>query len=41
MRKIVMLSIAVKDLEDIVDYLAQFYETTAMQQYDRIIEKIQ
>lgn len=41
MRKIVMLPLAVKDLEDIVDYLAQFYESTAVQQYDRIVEKIQ
>lgn len=40
MRKIVMLPIAMKDLEDIVDYLAQFYESTAVQQYDRIVEKI-
>ncbi len=35
-----MLPIAVKDLEDIVDYLVQFYESTAVQQYDRIVEKI-
>lgn len=24
-----------------MDYLAQFYESTAVQQYDRIVEKIQ
>lgn len=41
MRKIVMLPIAAKDLEDIVNYLAQFYESTAVQQYDRIVGKIQ
>ena len=40
MRKIVMLPIAAKDLEDIVDYLVQFYESTAVQQYDRLGEKI-
>ncbi len=36
-----MLPIAAKDLEDIVNYLAQFYESTAVQQYDRIVGKIQ
>lgn len=41
MRKIVMLPIAVKDLEGIVDYLDQFYESTAVDQYDRIVGKIQ
>jgi toxin ParE1/3/4 len=40
MRKVVMLPIAVQDLEDIVEYLAQFYESTALGQYDRIIQKI-
>lgn len=40
MCKIVFLPIAVKDLEDVVDYLAQFYESTAVQQYNRIVEKI-
>jgi Plasmid stabilization system protein len=40
MRKIVLLPIAVRDLEDIVDYLGQFYESVAIEQYDRIIEKI-
>lgn len=40
MRKIVFLPIAVKDLEDVVDYLARFYESTAVRQYDRIVEKI-
>ncbi|MCL1631591.1 type II toxin-antitoxin system RelE/ParE family toxin [Sporolactobacillus sp. CPB3-1] len=40
MYKIVMLPIVVRDLEGIVDYLMQYYESTAVQQYDRIIEKI-
>lgn len=35
-----MLPIAAKDLEDIADDLARFYDTTAVQQYDRIVEKI-
>ncbi len=35
-----MLPRAVQDLEDIVDYLLQFYASTAIKQYDRIIEKI-
>jgi len=40
MHRIVMLPRAVQDLEDIVDYLSQFYTSTAIKQYDRIIEKI-
>lgn len=35
-----MLPIAAQDLTDIVEYLAQFYESTALRQYNRIIEKI-
>lgn len=38
--RIVMLPRAVQDLEDIVDYLSQFYTSTAIKQYDRNIEKI-
>ena len=40
MRKIVILPLAVQDLEDVVEYLSQFYESTALRQYDRIIEKV-
>ena len=40
MRKVVMLPIAAQDLADIVEYLAQFYETTALRQYDRIVETV-
>ncbi len=40
MRKVVMLPVAAQDLADIVEYLAQFYESTALRQYDRIVEKI-
>lgn len=40
MHRIVMLPRAVQDLEDIVDYLSQFFASTAIKQYDRIIEKI-
>ena len=40
MHRIVMLPLAVQDLEDITDYLSQFYASTAIKQYDRIIEKI-
>lgn len=40
MHRIVMLPLAVQDLEDIIGYLSQFYATTAITQYDRIIEKI-
>lgn len=40
MYRIVMLPLAVQDLEDITDYLSQFYASTAIKQYDRIIEKI-
>lgn len=41
MRRIVMLPRAVQDLEDVVDYLSQFYASTAIKQYDRIVSKIQ
>ncbi|MFZ3101150.1 MAG: type II toxin-antitoxin system RelE/ParE family toxin [Desulfitobacteriaceae bacterium] len=41
MRRIVMLPRAAQDLEDVVDYLSQFYATTALKQYDRIVSKIQ
>lgn len=40
MRKIVMLPRAAQDLEDVVNYLAQFYENTALKQYDHIVSKI-
>lgn len=40
MHKILILPIAEQDLENIIDYLAQFYEETALDQYDRIIKKI-
>lgn len=38
--KIIMLPTAKADLNDMVDYLSQFYPSTALKQYDRIIEKI-
>jgi toxin ParE1/3/4 len=41
MRRIVMLPRAVQDLEDVVDYLSQFYASTGIKQYDRIVSKIQ
>jgi toxin ParE1/3/4 len=40
MGKVVILPIAAQDLADIVEYLAQFYESTALSQYDRIVKKI-
>jgi toxin ParE1/3/4 len=40
MPKVVMLPVAEQDLEVIVEYLAQFYESTALRQYDRIVKKI-
>jgi addiction module RelE/StbE family toxin len=40
MRRIVILSRAAQDLEDVVDYLSQFYTSTAIRQYDRIISRI-
>jgi len=40
MRKVVMLPVAEQDLTVIVEYLAQFYESTALRQYDRIVKKI-
>ncbi|MGI6085638.1 MAG: type II toxin-antitoxin system RelE/ParE family toxin [Acetivibrionales bacterium] len=36
-----MLPRAVKYLDDVVEYLSQFYASTAIKQYDRIILKIQ
>ena len=38
--KIKMLPAAKVDLGDMIDYLSQFYPSTALKQYDRIIEKI-
>lgn len=38
--KINMISNAKMDLSDMIDYLSQFYPSTALKQYDRIIEKI-
>ena len=38
--KIMILSSAKEDLAGIIDYLSSFYENTAANQYDRIIEKI-
>lgn len=38
--KIKLISTAVKDLDDIVDYLSKFSPNSALKQYDRIIEKI-
>lgn len=35
-----MLQTAVADLNDIINYLSQFYPSTALKQYDRIIYKI-
>ena len=35
-----MLPLAVQDLDDIVEYLAQFHAHTGLNQYDRIISKI-
>lgn len=40
MRKVVMLPVAEQDLGVIVEYLAQFYESTALRQYDCIVKKI-
>ncbi|MBS3885851.1 MAG: type II toxin-antitoxin system RelE/ParE family toxin [Dethiobacter sp.] len=40
MRKVVILPIAEQDLAGIVEYLAQFYESTALRQYDHIVNKI-
>lgn len=40
MRRIVILPRAAQDLEDVVDYLSQFYTNTAVKQYDRIVSKI-
>lgn len=41
MRRIGMLPQAVQDLVDVVDYLSQFYVSTAIKQYDRIVSNIQ
>lgn len=38
--KIKLISTAVNDLNDIVDYLSKFSPNSALKQYDRIIEKI-
>lgn len=38
--KIVMLPTAKNDLADMVEYLSQFYPSTALNRYDRIVEKI-
>ena len=38
--KIVMLPTAKDDLNDMIDYLSQFYPSTALKQFDKIIEKI-
>lgn len=38
--KIVMLKSAKTDLENMVDYLSQFYPSTAVNKYDKIIKKI-
>lgn len=38
--KIVMLPTAKNDLLDMVNYRSQFYPSTALKRYDRIIEKI-
>ena len=35
-----MLPAAKDDLNEIVNYLSQFYKNTAIKQYDRIIERI-
>ena len=35
-----MLPLAIQDLEEVVEYLSQFHESTAIRQYDRIIKKI-
>lgn len=35
-----MLPTAKVDLADMIDYLSQFYQSTAIKQYDRIIDKI-
>lgn len=40
MGRIVMLPRAAQDLEEIVDYLSDFYISTALDQYDRLISKI-
>lgn len=40
MSKIVMLPCAVKDLEDVVDYLSRFSVNAALKQYDRIVSAI-
>jgi len=37
---IILLPTAKADLNEMVDYLSQFYPSTALKQYDRIIEKI-
>lgn len=39
-RNITMLPLAVQDLNEIVDYLSQFYEETALAQFDCIVKRI-
>ena len=41
MHKIVFLPCAVKDIEETVDYLSQFYESTAVKKYDKIMSSIE
>jgi len=38
--KIQMLKSAREDLMEIIEYLSRFYPSTALKQYDKIIEKI-
>lgn len=40
MSKIVMLPRAAQDLEEIVNYLSDFYTSAALDQYDRLVSKI-
>lgn len=40
MYKIVILPVAEHDLDSIVDYLNGFYPSTAVRQYDRLVEAI-
>ncbi len=40
MRKIVMFPLAAEDLANLVEYLSHFYPSTALRQYDSIIEKV-
>ena len=40
MRKLVILPLAEQDLDDLIEYLSGFYPSTALRQYDRIIDSI-